>query len=542
MKIAIAQMNAYVGDIIGNEQKIIQWVKDAIAQKADLIVFPEMCTTGYPPKDLLEYREFVEANLASVERIAQHSFEIGILIGYVRFNKQRPGKPLYNAASLLYQGKICFTQNKTLLPTYDVFDEDRYFQSTNEHEVYEFKGERLGVLICEDIWDEEEKRYLQSPAQRILAHHPTLLLNLSTSPFYSGKLETRYRLVKNLAQKGNCPFVYVNAAGANDELIFDGNSFAVNAQGEICETLAPFREELKIIDTQQMNLIVPPKMEKFEALYQALILGVKEYVWKCHFKSAVIGLSGGIDSALVATIAVDALGAENVLGVSMPSQFSSEGSISDTALLVKNLGIRWETVPIQPMFDQFRQSLQPVFQNRPFDVAEENMQARIRGMILMAFSNKFGYLVLSTGNKSELAVGYSTLYGDMCGGLAVISDVPKTTVYELSRYINRERERIPLNIIEKPPSAELRPNQKDTDSLPEYAILDGILEKYVERALSEEEIVAQGFERPLVQRILKMVDQNEYKRFQSPPGLKVTSKAFGIGRRFPLAKQNRWAY
>lgn len=540
MKIAIAQMNSCVGDILGNEEKILKNIERARQQHADLIVFPELCTTGYPPKDLLEYRQFIEANLASIHRIAKKVPDLGILLGHADFNFQFPGKRSYNCASFLFQGKIQYTQVKTLLPTYDVFDEDRYFQPAETHHLLEFKGERLGIFICEDIWDEYHTIYRESPVNKVLAQSPSLLINLSASPFHSGKVETRHGLVKRLSQRAKVPFVYVNAVGANDAIIFDGNSFVTNAQGEICETLLAFQESLKIVDTQTLKPTSVQPMEPMEALYQALVLGIREYASKCRFQSAVIGMSGGIDSALVGVLAADALGPENVLAVSMPSVFSSEGSVSDVALLVKNLGIRWETIPIHALFDTFKESLKPLFRELPFNVAEENLQARIRGTLLMALSNKFGYLVLSTGNKSEMAVGYCTLYGDMCGGLAVISDLPKTTVYELSRYLNRHQERIPQNIIDKPPSAELRPNQKDTDSLPEYSILDQILENYIERMKSEEEIVAEGFDRALVKKILKMVDQNEYKRFQSPPGLKVTSKAFGIGRRIPLAKQNRW--
>ncbi|MEK7486622.1 MAG: NAD+ synthase [Planctomycetota bacterium] len=540
MKIAIAQMNSCVGDILGNEEKVLQMTTKAKSQNVDLIVFPELCITGYPPKDLLEYRQFTEANLAAVHRIAQKNPDLGIILGHVDFNPHLPGKRSYNCASFLFQGKIQYTQVKTLLPTYDVFDEDRYFQPAEIHQILEFRGERLGIFICEDIWDEYNGIYRESPANKILSLSPTILLNLSASPFYSGKLEIRHDLVKRLAKRAHCPFVYVNAVGANDAIIFDGNSFVVNAEGEMCETLDAFKEALTVVDTCALKPVPFLSMKPLEALYQALVLGIREYASKCHFQSVVIGMSGGIDSALVAVLAVDALGPKNVLGVSMPSAFSSEGSVSDVALIVKNLGIRWETLPIHPLFEQFKQSLHPLFRELPFNVAEENLQARIRGTLLMALSNKFGYLVLSTGNKSEMAVGYCTLYGDMCGGLAVISDLPKTTVYELSHYLNREKERIPQNIIQKPPSAELRPNQKDTDSLPEYEILDQILESYIERMKSEDEIVEEGFDRALVRKILKMVDQNEYKRFQSPPGLKVTSKAFGIGRRIPLAKQNRW--
>jgi NAD+ synthetase len=484
-----------------------------------------------------------------------------LIVGFIDANKSDRGRALHNAAAVLQQGKVAHVIYKSLLPTYDVFDEDRYFEPATEIAPVLVNGKRLGITICEDIWTDD---YLPRPLYevqppRVLAEQGIdLLVNISASPFCLGKPAVRERMMSNLAKELSVPILYCNAVGGNDQLVFDGQSLAINAAGEVVARLAGFTEEmlvldlgLRILDTadagvettgasafQPKPTIQNPKPD-IEQLYHALVLGLRDYVHKCGFKSCVLGLSGGIDSALVAVLAAEALGAENVLGVSLPSQYSSQGSKDDARDLAKHLGVRYETVAIEPVFEQLKTQLSGLFAGKAEDLTEENMQSRIRGLILMSLSNKFGHLLLTTGNKSEMAVGYCTIYGDMCGGLSVISDLPKTRVYELSRWINREREVIPWPSIEKPPSAELRPDQKDQDTLPEYEVLDGILELFIEQGRSVAEIVVRGYDEAVVRWIMRRVELNEWKRHQAAPGLKVTSKAFGVGRRMPIVQRFR---
>lgn len=543
MKIALAQINTVVGDLQGNEARIQAAYQRGVREGMDLVVLPELAVAGYPPRDLLLRPDFVEQNLAVLDRLAAATSTTGLLAGYVGRNATRPGRETTNAAALMQHGRILATRTKTLLPTYDVFDEDRYFEPAAENLPVEFSGHRIGVTICEDIWNDEDfwrdRRYRRNPAMELVAAGATLLFNISASPWHLGKNHTRRQMLSSLAAKARCPLVYCNLTGGNDELIFDGASLVLDASGGLLARGTRFAEDWLTVDTESPHPVAELDAGEEEMLYHALVIGVRDYLHKCGFKSAVLGLSGGIDSALVACLAAEALGPENVLGISMPSQFSSQGSLDDARELARNLGIRYEAVPIQSAFLTLKEQLQPVFAGRPEDVTEENVQARLRGVILMAVSNKFGSLLLTTGNKSEMAVGYCTLYGDMCGGLAVISDVPKMMVYRLARWINREREIIPQASITKPPSAELRPNQTDQDSLPPYEVLDAILEAYVVEGKSPRQIVAAGHEPAVVQRVVKLINGAEYKRRQAAPGLKVTSKAFGLGRRIPIAQKCR---
>jgi NAD+ synthetase len=543
MKIALAQINTVVGDLQGNEARIQAAYQRGVREGVDLVVLPELAVAGYPPRDLLLRPDFVEQNLAVVDRLAAATGSTGLLAGYVGRNATRPGRETTNAAALMQHGRILATRTKTLLPTYDVFDEDRYFEPATENQPVEFSGHRIGVTICEDIWNDEDfwrdRRYRRNPAMELVAAGATLLFNISASPWHLGKNNTRRLMLSSLAAKARCPLVYCNLTGGNDELIFDGASLVLDASGGLLARGARFAEDWLTVDTESAHAVAELDAGEEEMLYHALVMGVRDYLHKCGFKSAVLGLSGGIDSALVACLAAEALGPENVLGISMPSQFSSQGSLDDARELAHNLGIRYEVVPIQSAFLTLKEQLQPIFAGRPEDVTEENVQARLRGVILMAVSNKFGSLLLTTGNKSEMAVGYCTLYGDMCGGLAVISDVPKMMVYRLARWINQEREIIPQASITKPPSAELRPNQTDQDSLPPYEVLDAILEAYVVEGKSPRQIVAAGYEPAVVQRVVKLINGAEYKRRQAAPGLKVTSKAFGLGRRIPIAQKCR---
>ena len=540
MKIGFAQLNTTVGDLRGNQRRILSAYHDLAARGADLVLTPELALTGYPPQDLLFKSRFVPLNF---EILAEMHREIGdtpLLVGCVDLNAG-PGQPYHNSAALLERGRPIRKFHKSLLPTYDVFDEDRYFEPAQSVEPVEIRGIRFGVTICEDVWTEKylpRRLYGSSPMDALAAQGAQAILNLSASPFTIGKAARRAEMLGSLATRHQLPIFYCNAVGGNDQLIFDGNSLAVNAAGALQARLAPFAEELAIVDS---GLEFPPRAPEFESepeeLFRALSLGTRDYLHKCGFKSAVLGLSGGIDSAVTACIAADALGPENVLGVTMPTQYSSEGSISDSLAVAASLGIRCLTIPIQRSFETFREQFRDIFAGLPEDTSEENMQPRLRGMTLMALSNKFGHLLLTTGNKSELAVGYCTLYGDMCGGLAVISDVPKTMVYRLADWINRDREIIPRATIEKPPSAELKPDQRDQDTLPPYDVLDAILNLYVEEQLSVSEIVARGFDETTARWVQRRVDLNEYKRAQAVPGLKVTSRAFGVGRKMPVAQR-----
>ena len=540
MKLALAQINTTVGDFDGNLGLLRSAYERGVAAGAELVVAPELAMTGYPPRDLLLKSGFIEGNLAALESLAESVGKTGLVVGHVEANGRQPGRPLLNAVSLLHQGRIVVTRAKTLLPTYDVFDEDRYFEPAESNVPVEFNGCRLGLTICEDVWNDDafwpDRRYRGNPVEELVEQGAEIIINVSASPWNLGKEAMRREMLASLAIKAQRPVVYCNAVGGNDELIFDGGSLALNAAGEALAACPHFSEALVEVD---LDGAVQPASEAdaMALLHDALVLGVRDYLGKCGFSSAVIGLSGGIDSAVTAALAVQALGAEYVRGITMPSPYSSQGSLDDSEALAANLGIQYDVIPIHAGFEMMKASLEPIFGDRPEDVTEENMQARLRGLILMAVSNKFGSIVLTTGNKSELAVGYCTLYGDMCGGLAVISDVPKTKVFELARWINREGVIIPEATITKPPSAELRPDQKDEDSLPPYEVLDAILEQYVVDCRSVAEIVADGFDETTVKRVARLIDLNEYKRRQAAPGLKVTSKAFGVGRRIPVAQK-----
>ncbi len=542
MKIALAQFNPTVGDFEGNRARILDLARQAKSRGADLAVFSELCICGYPPQDLIERPAFRERNLTELACLAQQ-VALPSLVGFVGTAQDDTGKPVANSAALVGNGKILFEQRKMLLPTYDVFDESRYFQPAHTQYVFPLSSETLGITICEDCWNDKnfwaQRLYERDPVAELAGKGSTVLLNISSSPYVLDKRGLRFEMLKALARKHKLPVVYVNQVGGNDSLIFDGSSVAILPDGRIAALAKSFEEDLVFFDTTTGAGDIRPQItNELEAAYRALVLGTRDYMRKCGFQKVVIGLSGGIDSSLVAVIAVDALGAENVTGVAMPGPYSSEGSVRDAKLLAEHLGIRLLTVPIDETFASYKKALAAAFAGRPEGTAEENIQARIRGNYLMALSNKFGWLVLSTGNKSETAVGYCTLYGDMAGGLAVISDVPKVMVYELAHLANRERKRIPDDVFTKPPSAELRPNQVDLDSLPAYEILDRILKAYVEDLRTPQQIADDtGYALDLVKSVALQVDRNEYKRKQAPPGLKVTSKAFSVGRRFPLAQK-----
>jgi NAD+ synthase (glutamine-hydrolysing) len=543
VKIALAQINTTVGDLAGNEAKILDSAARARSEGVDLVLFPELSITGYPPRDLLLKKDFITGNLAVLQRLAAASGPTALLVGYVGENKNTPGRDVTNSAALLQNGQTVATRAKTLLPTYDVFDEDRYFEPALDNAPIIVANQVCGVTICEDIWNDEDfwphRRYRANPVGEVLSAGARQLLNISASPWHVGKEKLRFQMLASLARKSGRPVALCNLVGGNDELIFDGNSLVFNGAGELIAQGKAFKEDFVVVDTENSPPISPAAPPDEENVYHALVLGLRDYFQKCGFKSAVLGLSGGIDSAVVACLAMAALGREHVQGVSLPSQFSSQGSLDDARLLAQHLGLRYDVIPIQPCFEAVKHQVKPVFGGRPEDTTEENIQARLRGVILMALSNKFGSLLLTTGNKSELAVGYCTLYGDMCGGLAVISDVPKTMVYRLARWINRDHEIIPSASITKPPSAELRPDQTDQDSLPPYETLDAILEQYVVQGQSPAEIARLGFARETVIQVIRLIDVNEYKRRQAAPGLKVTSKAFGVGRRFPIAQRYR---
>jgi len=546
MKVTVAQLNPTVGDIEGNLGKAWAALERVAPENPDLVVFSELFLTGYPPQDLLERSWFIEKQEKALHQLAETSRrhpETGLVIGAALPSRGKFGRRLTSAAVLIYQGRIIFKQDKSLLPTYDVFDEARYFDPADKIKTVPFKDRVLGLSVCEDAWNDPEfwpqgLIYDRDPIAELAGQKADLFINVSASPFHAGKDEMRYRLLKNHAVRHQIPLVFVNQVGGNDELIFDGRSMVLDKQGEPIVLCPPFREHVRTVDMNLSGRESFSPQNEIESIRQALVLGVRDYLGKSGFKSVVLGLSGGIDSAVVCALAVEALGRDNVLGLAMPSTYSSPGSLEDSRRLAVNLGIDFKVVPINGIYQAYLAGLSEHFQGRSFDVTEENIQARIRGNILMAFSNKFGHLVLTTGNKSELAMGYCTLYGDMSGGLAVLADVPKMMVYELARHINREREIIPQAVLDKAPSAELRPNQKDQDTLPPYDLLDEILNLYIEQGLSREEITARGFAPDLTAWIIKTVNRNEYKRWQAPPGLKVTSKAFGLGRRMPLAARH----
>ncbi len=543
MKIALAQINTTVGDFEGNVERIVKYAGCAVERGADLVVYPELALCGYPPRDLVEKPEFVRRSETELERLARLLPEIPALVGYVRRSHAEQGKAVSDAAALLHRGKLALDYVKCLLPFYDVFDESRYFEPGNSPGLYDLGGFRLGVTICEDVWNDKHfwKRqlYTRDPVEESVQAGGNLLLNIASSPYNTEKIQLRHDMLKAIATQHHIPVVYVNHIGGNDQLVFDGSSMAFTARGELAARARSFEEDLVIFDTADgMREIHAGPASEIEAVYQGLRLGTRDYVSKCGFREVIVGLSGGIDSSLVATVAADALGPEHVHGVSMPGPYSSPGSIRDAEALARNLRIDFRVIPITSVFENYLTTLDPAFGNRPRDVTEENIQARVRGNILMALSNKFGALVLSTGNKSELAVGYCTLYGDMAGGLAVIADVPKTIVYQLAGYVNRAGERIPRACLEKAPSAELRPNQTDQDSLPPYDVLDVTLKGYIEENLCADEIVAKyQLEPGLVRETIHRVNQAEYKRQQAPPTLKVTAKAFGMGRRYPIAQK-----
>ena len=541
MKVGLAQINPTVGDFAANSAAILAAYSSLVKSGAEVVITPELALPGYPPLDLLFKSRFVPQNLAALDALHAQVGEIPLLVGCVDVNTG-PGRPFRNTAAILERGKPIRKISKSLLPTYDVFDEARYFQPAEKNEPVEIAGIRCGVTICEDIWSREylpRPLYDCDPLASLAAQGAKVILNLSASPFEVGKPRRRFEMLAARARTHRVAVAYCNTVGGNDQLIFDGNSFAISETGECLAQLAPFRTESALAEfkIQNSRFKIPSFQCDEEELFDALVLGTRDYFAKCGFKSAVLGLSGGIDSAVTAVIGAAALGAENVLGVTMPTRYSSEGSVGDSLQLAAALGIRCLTIPIEKSFTAFKEQMTPFFEGKPEDVTEENMQPRLRGMTLMALSNKFGHLLLTTGNKSELAVGYCTLYGDMCGGLAVISDVPKMMIYQLARWLNRDREIIPAATIEKPPSAELRPDQRDQDTLPPYEILDPILELLIEDHLSPDEIIARGFDAQTVRWVVKRVAQNEYKRAQAVPGIKVTSKAFGVGRKMPVAQR-----
>jgi NAD+ synthase (glutamine-hydrolysing) len=542
MKVLMSQLNPTVGDIAGNTKKIIECLSSARDQGIDVVLFPELAICGYPPEDLLLRKGFVAAIKGALDQIIQASSGLFIVVGVVRKNPQPGEKPLLNSAAVIENARLIGFQDKWLLPTYDVFDERRYFEPGTETQIWDYKGVKYGITICEDIWGHagcvDLTHYGHDPIRALKAHHPDVLLNLSASPYHYQKPDTRAYVCVQAAKTLGCPILLCCQVGGNDQLVFDGYSMYVDKDGQLGQIAKGFEEDQLIIDLSQKGNAGSLRYDPLHDLYSALVLGVKDYFYKSGFKKACLGLSGGIDSALVACIAVEALGKENVVAIAMPSRFSSIESLQDARSLALNLGITLEEVSIEMPFQSFLDLLGPYFENRVADVTEENLQARIRGMILMALSNKFGYVVLSTGNKSELAMGYCTLYGDMCGGLSVISDVVKTQVYTLSRWINRDREIIPVSTIDKPPSAELKLNQKDTDSLPDYDIVDKVLQGYIEDYLSPEETATKyQLSLELVLDLVKRIHKAEYKRRQAPPGIRVSKKAFPVGRRYPIVQK-----
>jgi NAD+ synthase (glutamine-hydrolysing) len=547
VKITLAQLNPKVGDFDRNLEKALKALNTAKADKADLIVFPELYLMGYPPQDLLERRWFIkhqEQALKALANASKNFSEIGIIVGAALKNKREPGRGLYNSAVLVHNGQVVYSQAKSLLPTYDVFDEDRYFDTASKVKPVPFQDESLGLCVCEDAWNDpdlwlQQQLYDLDPLSNLHEMGAGVIINISASPFHTGKDEIRFRLIHNHAKRLGVPLVFVNQVGGNDELIFDGRSMVLDKKGHPVALFPAFEEHVETVDITQTGTkgMFRPQ-DPVESVRQALVLGIRDYLGKSGFSRAVVGLSGGIDSAVTFALAAEALGRGNVLGVSMPSMHSSTGSVEDSRVLAANLDTDFRVVPIKGIYDAYMAELADHFTGLPLDVTEENIQARIRGNILMAISNKFGHLVLATGNKSEMAMGYCTLYGDMSGGLAVLSDVPKTMVYQLADHINTTGEIIPRAIIEKAPSAELRPDQKDQDTLPPYDVLDRVLQLHVEDGFSGAEIIDQGFDPEMVRFVVGTINRNEYKRKQAPPGLKVTSKAFGIGRRMPLVAKH----
>lgn len=547
MKITLAQLNYTIGDFNGNTEKIITAIEKAEADKSDLIVFSELSVCGYPPLDMLEHKSFIDKTIEALDKIASASINIASIVGAPLVNDNTPGKNLYNAAFFCYKGKVQQVVKKSLLPTYDVFDEYRYFESGNEYNLIEYKGQRIALTICEDLWYEQpiftdfgkEKLYKVNPIEKLATLKPDFIVNIAASPFAYNHDNIKREVLSSNAKKYKLPLFYVNQVGAHTEIIFDGGSRVVGSNGVIFDRMNFFKEDIKSFDLNEVlnNTNTTDKFpiaERLEKIQDALVMGVRDYFNKMGFSKATLGLSGGIDSAVTLVIAAKALGSENIRVLLLPSKYSSDHSVDDAIALAKNLGVSYDTVAIQSIVDQVEQQLNPLFTGLPADLTEENIQARIRGTLLMALSNKFGNILLNTSNKSEAAVGYGTLYGDMNGGLSVLGDVYKTDVFKLAWHMNKEEEVIPENTITKPPSAELRPDQKDSDSLPDYDILDGILFNYIELRKSADEIIQEGFDSNLVEKTIRMVNINEYKRFQTPPILRVSSKAFGLGRRMPL--------
>jgi NAD+ synthase (glutamine-hydrolysing) len=535
MKIALAQINCHIGNFETNEAKIIDCIVRAEKEGAAIIVFPELAICGYPPLDFLDYQHFIKLCLMSIDKIATCCKSITAIVGAPDINKIPEGKNLFNAAFVLQHGKVLDVVHKTLLPTYDVFDEYRYFEPNNKFSLIEIKGKKIALTICEDLWNEEDDpMYIFSPMEKLIQQQPELIINIAASPFDYSHREKRIGILKRNAMKYQLPLVYVNHVGAQTDILFDGGSLAMNNKGELISELNYFKEDFKIIDLTHNSNSTTAAGNKIERIHQALVMGISDYFQKMKFNKAVLGLSGGVDSALVLALAVEALGKDNVFPVMMPSPYSSDHSVTDSEKLASNLDVKVIKIPVNEIYDSFMKATEKFFEGKPFNVAEENIQARTRGTLLMALANKHNYILLNTSNKSELAVGYGTLYGDMAGGIAVIGDLYKTEVYELCRYLNRNGEIIPENILTKAPSAELRPGQKDSDSLPDYEQLDQILFQYIELQLGPDQIIDNGWDETLVKRILQMVNRNEYKRFQFAPILRVSPKAFGRGRRMPL--------
>ncbi len=548
MKTGFLQLNSTIGDFAANQNKLLAGYQKAVALGAEFVMAPELFLCGYPPRDLLLREDFVDANLAAVRETAKKTGTVPLCVGFVDRNPRRPGRALRNSAAILQDGKIIWRTNKSLLPTYDVFDEDRYFEPEMKIAPFDFKGRKIGITICEDIWNDEdfwpERLYRRDPVKELIAQGAEMIVNISASPWHDGKEKIRREMLRRVAHDERVPLAHVNLIGANDELIFDGHSVAFDSHGEVVASGKGFAEDVFVADLEPSagaRTTPPGTPMEFPAreaqIYLALSLGIRDYVHKCGFKSVIVGLSGGIDSALTAVLAAEALGKQNVLGVAMPARYSSEGSLTDAEALAKNLGIRHEVLPIEPVFCAVEKQLEKVFAGLKTNEAEENLQSRLRGATLMALSNKFGALVLTTGNKSEMAVGYCTLYGDMNGALAPLADVLKTDVYKIARWVNRREAVIPESSILKPPSAELRPNQKDEDSLPAYETLDAILDLYIVRNSSKEQIIQQGFDTETVNEVLNKINFAEYKRRQAAPALKISARAFGMGRRIPIAQR-----
>ncbi|MCP3932628.1 MAG: NAD+ synthase [Bacteroidetes bacterium] len=539
MNIAIAQLNSHIGNFEGNLQRILKAIDTAKSQGADLVCFPELSTCGYPPRDFLEFDDFIHLAEESIEQLKAASQDIAIVVGSPSRNPVIEGKDLFNSAYFIAEGKIRHIAHKALLPTYDIFDEYRYFEPASEYTVIEYKGKRIALTICEDLWNlgNENPLYTVCPLDEMLPQKPDFILNLSASPFSYDHAEDRIHVLRENVKKYKVPLFYVNQAGAQTEIIFDGGSIVMSPNGNVYDELPYFEECIRTYNLEEVlkgETVNEQPKDKMQLIYDALVLGIRDYFGKLGFTKAILGLSGGLDSAITAVLAARALGPENIRVILMPSQFSSDHSVNDARQLAENLGIQYDIISIQDIYDSFMKELKPHFWGQSFNIAEENIQARARGMLLMAFSNKFGHILLNTTNKSEMAVGYGTLYGDLCGGLSVIGDVYKTEVFELAHFINKEKEVIPENTIDKPPSAELRPDQKDTDSLPPYEILDKILYQYIDQRRDPQDIIAMSLDEKLVKRVLRLVNMNEFKRYQTAPVLRISSKAFGMGRRMPI--------